>query len=286
MRASVIHNTNKLISSSDESWGSIRENTLVRVGEDGNFYTIGSVLPLMYIKDFQTISKNVIKVNGDISTELVPGDTCLVTYKEHEVLTILKPLDAGSKYKVSDILFLEGGKISKNSITGEPDPAKFIVSSVGQNGEIIQLRMESKGRYITAPPEECNLIGGSGSGGKALVNYRVTDDRANMEKTIINIEKNAGYSLISLDSELIDFVSCGKISVNKWQAVLTSNYAGASKINCKIEFVRDFTPFMRIPLIAKGNLAPEVVYNTALLTVDKEMEKMAEEIKKLKSRFS
>ncbi len=285
MKASIIHNTNRLISSSEASWGSIRENSLVRFLSDESFYTIGTISNFLYIKEFLTVSHNVIKINSDIGIELSIGEILDVTAKEYEVLT-LDPLNNGQGYRPTETLYIDGGTPSKDMVTNEIFPAKFTVLSVGPEGQIKQLKMESAGRYLLTPNEESALIGGSGSGATVKILFKPTDTRSIFEKTITKIEKNTGNTLIMLDSSLLPGISSGKISCSKWQAALTSSYAGASKTGEDIEFLKDFTPFLRIPFIARNNPNPEVVYNTALMSLDKVIQQLSVEVQKLKTRNS
>ena len=282
MKGSILQNTNRLISSSETSWGSIRENSLVRFVADNNYYTVGSIGNFLYLKDFITLSSNTVKINNDINAEMAIGETINLSYKEYEILT-LDSLDNGQGYKISDVLITEGGIASTEIGSGQSLPARFIVSSIEGDGVIKQLRMESGGKYIVSPDIESLLVGGSGKGCKVKLTIKNTDSQTLLEKTIINISKGAGATVLTFDSGLPIGVSSGKISVNKWQALLTSNYAGSSKISEEIEFLKDFSPFLRIPLVAKNNKNPEIVYNTALLEIDKRMREMFEEIQRLKA---
>lgn len=282
MKASILHNTNKLISSSESSWGSVRENSLVRFLEDDSYYTVGSISEFLYIKDFQTITDKVIKVSSEPNINFGEGESIKISYKEYEILT-LDLISSGDGHKVGDIVYCDEYAV-KDVQTGITEMAEFWIVSVDENGKVKQLKLKSPGRFIRDLPPEVYLKSSSTFKSPLIVKpmTKVVDSRYPIEKTIISIENNQSNFLIKLDSALPDGVSNGKISVEKWQALLTSNYVGSSKILKDIEFIRDFSPYLKIPLIAKNNPNPEIVYNAAILKVDKELKRLSDEISKYK----
>ena len=74
----------------------------------------------------------------------------------------------------------------------------------------------------------------------------------------------------------------GKLSIEKWEMILVSNYQGENKIAQPFQVIRDFTPNYRIPLITKNSFNQELIINHALTILDK---KIAELENKLKNRY-
>jgi len=285
MRASILKNTNRAVSSSEESWGSLRENTMVKFGNDSEFYKIGSSKQFMFIKNFKSINQNQILIEDDIGIALNVLDTVQVSFKEYELLTVIKEENRGSKYKVGDLLTIAGGIPSKDTQTNIDYSTKLVVSEVGADGEILQIRLEHPGKYICAPEQKCNLIGGHGSGATVLADFVVSDHRYITERTVTRIDKNEKGTIITLDSKIDSAVTDGKISVTKWELFITSNYAGESKYNEQIQFIRDFSPNLGIPFLLKDNQSPEAIYNLAILKIDSEFTKLQNRIKELESRI-
>lgn len=283
MKASIIHNTNKLISSSESSWGSVRENSLVRFLEDDSYYTVGSVSKYLYVKEFQTLTDKVIKIISEPNINFGEGETIKISYKEYEIIT-LDFLESSEGLKVGDLVYYDEYAV-KDIQTGITEMAEFWVVSTDEKGAVKQLRLKSPGRFIKDLPSQIHLKSSSAFKSPLTVKpmTKVVDSRYPIEKTIMGIENNQSNFLIKLDSSLPVGVSNGKISVEKWQALLTSNYVGPSKILKDIEFIRDFSPYLKIPLIAKNNPNPEIVYNAAILKVDKELKRLADEIAKYKN---
>lgn len=283
MKASILKNTNKAITSTDVSLGSLRENTMIKFGNDSIFYEVGSCKPILIIKDFTNLAGNKILIQDELGISFSALDTVSISYKEHELQSVIKLTNKGIGYKPFDVLYITSGVVSKNLQTNAENYTKLVVSEVNAAGEITQILIQENGSYIKKPADECPLIGGSGQGASALVDYKISDKRTIAEKTIINLEKVEKGTIITFDSPIENGVEVGKISVDKWEIFISSLYSGDSKINETIEFIRDFSPNLQIPLFLKGNQSPEYIYNLAIKKIDSEIGQLKKTILKLES---
>ena len=279
---SIIKDTNRAVGSFDANWASIRPDSFIKFGKDAACYTVAKAESFFYIKDFTTDGSNRILVNDDIGINLTHSDIIDISYKEYELLTVIKPLSGGAGYSVGNKISLDGGVSVQDAVSGINSNSTFVVSHVDANGGITQIKLESKGRYVICPPKECGVIGGNGSGAILLTDYKLLDSRALVERSILDAQHNGAQTTLVLDAPLPNGVTEGKLSLEKWQLFLTGNYVGETKVNVVYTVSRDFTPNFKLPLLLKGSNSPEVTYNQAIKIIDEEMQSMWEDIEKIK----
>lgn len=278
--ASVLFNTNRVVSTTEETWESIRPNSYIKIGDDEAFYSVGKIEPLFYVKDFKKNSSNQVSINGDIDINLLEGDCVNVSFKEFELLTVFNCSKTGSGYKTGETITVSGGKPITDNITGHVQTMSFIITKTDDNGGILQIQLSQRGRYYVAPEREAEVSGGSGSGATILIECRAKDERTIVERTIIKMDKNSAGATLTFDAPIPEGVEDGKLSANKWQMFLTSTYAGDTKINQKYTITRDFTPFLNIPLLVKGSSNPEAIYNLSMNILDKRFKELADKLEK------
>jgi len=270
LTCSILNNTNRAVSSSEESWGSVREGSYIKFGDDAAFYTVASVNPLMYIKDFTIQDRKTLIINDNVNVNLDKNDCLQISYKEYELLTVIKPVNPGTKYKVGETIFLSGGVPSIETGTGTKKLAAFLVTQTDNEGAILQIQLAERGKYIQPPELEAQVFGGSGTGASFSVEYRLLENRTIVERSVLGVDRNANNSFISLDSPLPEGVNNGKISAQKWELFLASNYMGDSKMGVKYSLARDYTPVLNLPLLSNGNFTTEEVYNLAIKAIEAE----------------
>ena len=272
----------KVISTTFSDWSALREGTFIKFNDDPQFYIVSCTERKTYLKDFITLESSVIKVNEDCGVNINEGDTLHISYKEHELSTIYKIISAGKGYRIGDQLTLAGGTASLNITDNILNSTKFIASKVGDEGEIAELNIIDKGKYIEIPPQITDLKGGLGSLASLEVGFKLTDHRAFIERDVQKVEFKGSATIIHLVYSLPTGIKEGKLSIEKWEMILVSNYQGENKIAQPFQVIRDFTPNYRIPLITKNSFNQELIINHALTILDK---KIAELENKLKNRY-
>jgi hypothetical protein len=283
LKASILKDSNRAVSTSEDSWESVRQNNYVKFGTDETFYIVGSTKKLFYIKDFSTNPDGSLSIHDNVGINLGEHDCLSLSFKEYQLLTVITPINKGLGYKIGDKVLPYGGSPSTDTTTGLAKFSSLIVSQVDEKGGIIQLRLNDKGRYIVAPDAKVSLTGGNGKGAIIQAQFVVIDDRALVERTVLKIDRQ-NQTVIVLDAPLPNGVLEGKLSVEKWEMLLTSNYVGESKMNETYAVSRDTTPNLNIPLVLRGGFAPESVYNLALAILDQEIGILRAEIEKLKKQ--
>lgn len=276
---SIRKNTNKITSSTFADWSAIRSGSFIKFADDVHFYTVSHTEQKIFLKDFVVVQDNIIQINEDCTTSVGVGDSLNISYKEYELNILHKIMNAGSGYKIGEKLTVGGGTTSLNLKDNTLYSTAFIVNRVGENGEILELSINDRGRYVMSPPDITDLKGGSGKNAVIESNYKLTDHRTFIERDVEKIEFKNSETIIYLSYSLPKGIKEGKLSIEKWEVVLTSNFVGDNKSNQVFHVTRDFTPIYQIPLMTKNTPNQELIFNNAMITVDKKIAELEELIK-------
>ncbi len=278
---SIKKNSNRLVSATFSDWSAVREGTFIKFNDDPHFNIVSHTEKKIFLKDFVLVKPTVLQINQDCGVNINEGDSLNISYKEYEVNTIYKILIAGQGYKVGDDLTLGGGVASLNITDHTLNSAVINVDKVGTNGEIFAFSLINKGKYLESPPTITDLKGGFGGGASIEVGYKLTDHRSFIERDVSKIEFQGSSTLVHLVYGLPTGIKEGKLSIEKWEIVFNSNYTGENKVTQPFQVTRDFTPNLRIPLIAKNSQNQELMTNHGFAMLDKKIAELEERIKKL-----
>ncbi len=278
--ASALTNTNRVVSASDDTWGSIRVNSFFRFSKDNVFYQVGAVKPIMLIYDFSLDGQNLV-IDRNVGVDLFHADCLTITYKEFEIASIVSISNKGSGYKIGDVLVPNGGQFVKDPQTGYHQSASFKVSNVNDDGGVEAITEVNSGRYIVAPDATSQFSGGFGQGFTGLLDVKPINQRTMVERSINAVEIQGAKTVIKIDPKLPDGVIEGKISCEKWEILLTSNYVGQSVIGATYEIGRDFTPAVNLPLLSANPTNVSASYNLAMNLIDRKLLELQQQIDKL-----
>lgn len=274
---SIINNTNKIISDSDVDWRGIREGSIVRFENDKIFYNVVKHDSFFYIKDFVTSDPKTISISDNVSAFLMGEDFITISFKEYEIMGIIKIIDGGNNYSEGDILIIDGGTPSIKLEDGILQTAKIRVAEVLPGGVISKVLIESRGKYIETPNKEIRLSGGIGNNAKIEVEYRLLESRAMIEREIESIQYGSN-SNIKLVHPLPSGVKEGKISSKKQCLILDSNYLGKDRIGSKFDVARDFTINYGWPLLIPGSHTTIILSNQVFNSIDKKIKELEERV--------
>lgn len=269
--ASILNNTNKVISQSDADWSFIREGAYFKFNKDGVFYPVVSVQEFLYIKDFVIVEANTIKIPENVNINLSVYDTLTISYKEYELLTIFTVKDKGRDYKNGELLTVNGGVLSARLDSGATQPAQLLVLEVDEHGGINKLKIENKGLYLQLPEKDSQVLGGSGTGAIINLEFKLLDSRTLVEREVTEIRMNDSSTELKLNYLLPANLKEGKLSVKKWALNLVGNYLQGTKVCEKFDVVRDFTLNLGLPLAAKNSFSMPSIFNAAMIRLDTEI---------------
>ena len=267
----IDNNSNFIIGHSEAEWKHIRENSLISIDNEPVFYTIGKTEPLNFITDFVLEDEINLTINGNYEHYFIYDDILTISYKEYELLTILSINNGGINYRTNDLLSLNGGILSINTIDNTSKPTILQVESVGINGEIQKLKVVDKGVYIQFPNNSNKLTGGLGQNAEILVESKLIENRKMIERQVLSAQNIGSNTRIQINYALPRNILQGKVSLNKYIGYLTSSYVGATKRDVPYHVIRDFSPVLRLPLLIKGSNKIEETYNYAILKLEQEV---------------
>lgn len=279
--ASIKKDSNKLISATFADWSAVREGTFLKFQNDLHFYTVHRVDRRIYIKDFEVISPNTIKVNEDVGLDISEQDTLNISFKEYELNTIHRIVNGGWGFKIGDNVIFNGGVPSLNTRDNILENAVLDVVRIGSRGEIIEIKIANRGKYIEPPPTTINLNTNDGSGALIEASYKLANNRTFTERDVDRIEYKSGETIIYLVYPLLGGIKNGKLSAEKWEITLSSNYNGENKINEEFQIIRDFTPNYKMPLLAQNSQNQELMINRSVTILDNKIKELEDRIKKL-----
>lgn len=263
------------------SFGSIREGSMIRFEGDSHLYTIVGTKEDIILEEFKVNRPDQIVIDFDTKNYFMRGDQIDLSYKESELLSVFKIENPGKKYKVNDQIWLSGGTPVQNTETGLIQKTGFTVDDVDKEGRIKKFSILSNGVYTQEPDEENYIEGGSGSGAIFSVKFKEIKQRKTLQTTILKAANTDTRTLIHLNKPLPEGLQRGDLSMRKWQLLIKEPYAGETKINCSYEISRDYTPFLKIPLVANGTINPQILYSHAVKIIDQKLAEIEERIKKL-----
>ena len=274
---SVQNNSPKIIGSSEETFHGIRNNSLIKIGDNDELYTIKNRERFFFIKPFILQDSRTLIVNEDIGQNLQIGDSIKITYKEYELNTIVDIINSGSEFFKEENLTIEdeNAQLSMDISSGMGFPTILTVSQVNETGGISQLGVIEKGKYLVHPKNPIKIKDAT-----IELNYSEINNRALTERTVasINIKDNQTY--LMLDYSLPPNLKEGKLSVEKSILVLDRPYNGPTQNNLSYKIFHDFTPHLNIPLMAKNTLSPDILYNRGMMILDQKIKELENKLNK------
>lgn len=276
-------NSNAVIGHTEANWHTLKKNSLINIGNDAHFYTIGKVDPLNFISDF-VVEDNNLLINGEYENYFLADDVVIISYKEYELLTIKNITNKGIGYKIGDILNFTGGELSINVIDNKSHPTLLKVEEIGNAGCINKLSIFQRGVYLKFPNKLNTLNGGSGSGAEIDTESNIITNRKMIERQVIRAESRNNQTLVQINYPLPSPIKEGKLSFNKHIAYLTSNYVGEDSRNTEYHILRDSTPHLGLPILLKNSNKSTEYYNHTIQLLDKEIKDLKNRLDKLEKR--
>jgi len=280
---SIRQGSNRIVSSTYADWSAVREGTFVKFDGDVSFYTASYVEKRTFLKAFSAVKSNILLINENCGNNLTAGDTLVISYKEYELNTIYKIINGGSGYKLGEELVVAGGVASLNQVDNTLNSTLLSVIRVGKNGEILELQVKNRGKYFTIPQQITELKGGSGAGAIVETSFKLADHRSFIERDVEKVEFKSSETNVYLVYGLPPGITEGKISVEKWEMVLSSEYAGETKTNQPFQISRDVSPHYKIALLSKNAPNQEIYVNNAIIKLENKIMELEKRIKRLES---
>jgi len=270
--ASILKGSNRLIASSQANWAGLPAGSFIMFDDDEDFHKIVNKESFFLIKDFEKIADDQIMINENIGVKLSLNDSIKLTFKEYE-LSGVNINKTGSGFKVGDILTVKGGACKKDLTNDLTIPADVKVTGVGKNGAIKKIEINTKGLYLDHPEP----IHTFGSAEIELV-FSSSEKRSIEDRSISNILYSDDKTVLVLNHALPPNSGNGKLSVEKWELILSTEYSKDTKINATYKVLTEFTPHLNLPLLRSDLSKNEAILNQALMTIDKEIKELKDKL--------
>ena len=265
---SVLNNSNKVLSSTQDSFIGIKPGSLLKIGDSDLLYPILSSKNIYYNKNFDVVDGRKIRINENTSINIQKEDSIKIIYEEYELDYIMDTVNPGRYYKVDDILSIKGGELSIDISNGIGQPAQFKIEEIEEGGAIKKLSLINKGRYVAAPSGNITVYGSTGENCLLQLRFKTIDNKNIEEKIVKNIEFKDDKTYLTLDYSLPIGIKNGKISLEKSEIILANNYNGNTQLNVEYKMLKDFTNNFSLPLTTKGNPNFHLVWNEAMHRID------------------
>ena len=276
--ASIDKNTNVVYSTTKGRWSLIPEGSLIRIADDHGFYTINSVQEVFYIQKFQKNDKTSVVVHKNVGYNILPGDTATLSSKQWKLSTV-SVTKGGQGFKKGDLISIEGGRASVNTHDGKINQAMLKVKhATKKKGEVVEVSVSDRGNYLIKPELNHSADFGLGKGLGIKLTFEESPERHLVEMSVNRVMRNPTDSIIYFDSLVPISMEYGKVATKKYHAHLASEYFGKSKYVDSYEIVNSFTPYLKMPLLAKNSLSPETFYNRSLIILDERIKNLEKKL--------
>ena len=146
--------------------------------------------------------------------------------------------------------------------------------------------MEKRGSFIKEinDSEEVELIGGRGNSSRIKVIGNLKEQRVTIERNIASVERGNGNCTINLNYSIPKEITGGKVSVSKWELILSSPYQGKDQVEKICNITRDFTKNFNFPLMSYNSSNQDVAHNESVAKIDILIKELQHRIDALESR--
>lgn len=281
--ASVLKDTNKVISNTESEWSKVVEGSYIKFPEDNFFYTVAKNEKIFIIKDFEVVDPKRVKIVGEAGISITKGDVLNISYKEYELSMLLGIKNPGVRYKIGDILYCNSGEPALDVVSNTYQKSSFRVSDVGDGGIIKTVSLHSRGKYWAAADGNQSMLGGSGENASFEVMFNECISRKLVQRNVLFVNAWENNTIITLDKALPP-IKLGTISAEKWEVTLTAPYVGETRIAKPYEIVGDFTHNYKWPIPAKNSFSTEVILKETLVKIDQKLSELEKRLDELSSR--
>lgn len=284
--ASVKNGTNKVKGVSENDWETIRDGSHLKFIDDQIHYMVASKNKYFYIKPFKNVNGKSILIDNENGIDFMRNDTIVITHKDYEIIDVREIVDAGEGYLVGDTVEVQSFDPTINITSNTYNYATLRVNSIDENGGITSLSVEEKGSFIKeiSDSEEVQLTGGKGKSSKIKVIGNLKEQRISIERNIVSIERGNGNCTINLNYGIPKEITGGKVSVSKWELILSSPYQGRDQVEKICNITRDFTRNFNFPLMAYNSSNQDVAHNESVAKIDTLIKELQHRIDALENR--
>lgn len=270
MKASVYKDSNKIISSSGVDWSNVKEGSLIGFGDERIFYQINAKKKNFLVKSFSVKDEASIEVEN-LNGEIFTGDIVKLSFKQYKVAG-LELVDSEESFQVGDKIEIDIPDNFPDVKTGLDNNCTIVINST-KSGQIDDFDIIEGGLFFNQNEIQCFTKNGRA---KFDVYFEEIGERLIKEYEVWGTKNN---NIIILNGILPENAQSGKLSVEKWEATLATNYASYSKVGVPVRLTSDFTPHYNLPLMQSISLAQGQIFNEAMKRIELKIKELESKIR-------
>jgi len=275
---SILKNSNRLVSSSQDNFGGLRPGSFIKIGNSAILYQISETKKFFLLKDFSAKDSREIIINSDLGINIQQEDNIKIIFDEYELDSVVNIIKKGKFYGQGEEFSVPGGELSIDLKSGTGTPTRLKIEEISSNGGIERISLVDAGKYIVPPSNKIEVLG-NGTGAEIELKFSPKGNSSIVERVIKGIQRGENTTTLLLDYSLPLGVKKGKINIEKWELYLVNNYLEESSYGVKYEIYKDFTPNIKLPLALKNNSSPHLIFNHAIQIIDAEIQAIKEKLK-------
>lgn len=283
--ASILKGSSRVIGESQNDWQTIRPGSLLRFQDDSVPYTVANTNEFFYIKDFTTEDGLDLEIEENTDINLMANDVLTITYKEYKAINTSDIIDGGEGHQEGDVIVCQSGELSVDVASGASSPTQLRVDKVSEVGAIESVAVVDPGRYLSCPKESI-FLGGGRTKAKISLTLELITERLTSEREISKVSLSNGKTNVKLSYKIPTGVKKGKLSVKKYELLLSAPYTNDSKSGKICNITRDFTEHSRFPVVSPSSQSAlmnlEVAHNELVTQLDRKIFELSDEIEELK----
>jgi len=261
--------TNKVIPTTYTDWSNLRKDSYFRLKKNIESYKIIEAKEESHTVKFSSATLNKICIPRDLNSEhmFLPTDLIEIKVSDYEVVTVIKIEQAGSGYKVNDILEIAGGTPKINLMDETEQIASFVVKAVTPTGKIKKLDIITRGQYILPPRERNEVKGGMGNG--AIFHIYVGRNSSIVAKRNIQfIVKEPSALYFTLDTAIPNKYEGGEIILKKWILILEKDFQEEDAIGEEYDITSDCSPNLKLLFLGQNSPISDIIFNENMNILD------------------
>jgi len=280
---SILRGSTKLYVVSNNRKVATPHNALLKISSNETLFKIENSEELNIKKPFTREKEAIIKIKGNYNYKITPGDSLDLYYDEWKTSGV-RLIKGDSKFVVGEILYCQGGIVSRSSqnLTGRQCEIK--VTNVSKKGEITQIKIHQHGIYTRLPEGKVTAINERKTPIEVELEFEAADNTSLARRDVTEIESSPVESIIKLSYKLPAGVDTGEIMLKKQVIYLDREY-NFDDCYCKVcTITKDFSPKNNLPLMAPNTPNVHNIYNKAIEILEEKLSKMENRIKALEKR--
>ena len=249
-----------------------KNGSTILIGGNQVPYQIETSETINLKRKFTRVENNSISLKGNFLYKIAPNDEPQISFEEYEAETIIDFEQKNNcKYEIGEKIYAQGGvpSSSKTNLTGEY--TELVVKKVDERGKILNLSINSPGKYIYPPENPVQVMNSQGEVIEVNFDFTESISATILQKTVNKVIYKDGETLINFSYSLPPKVDSGDISLKKQIVYLNKGFTFGSLENAICEINFDVSPLLKIPMIPSEVVQANAMYNQGIKILEEKI---------------